>query len=360
MIKVFTRLIRRRINFGLLPIPFLVILLVDCATNTMLSTPSHKATPLPSIAILASQPGIGISVSPDPSAVNHTAGNLDALSTPTPASVLPNHTPSPSPVVTPTQLPPDYWKSLPIIPTLSQKARDIYQYGVSLGRDPHAFSKIGDCQSITTYFLKYFDMPGFYKLGANDSLQETIDWYADSFSRDSLAVKGGFNAAAILSPLRADPKQCHADENPVACEIRVHNPSIAIVSLEEWWAGHPENYAAYMRQIIEYLIQQGVVPIIATKADNLEGNNLINQTIASLALEYDIPLWNFWLAVQPLPNHGLIAYDPYGAVDMFHLTHSDNYYLYDNPSAILSGWAVRNLTALQALDSVRRAVNDSQ
>jgi hypothetical protein len=273
-------------------------------------------------------------------------------------TVIPYATATTPPVNTPTAIPADYWMSMPIIPAVSQTAMEIYQRGVSMGRDPHAFSKIGDCQSISTYFLAYFDNPNYYKLGDYTSLQDTIDWYAGSFSRDSLAVKGGFNAAAILTPLRADPKQCRSAENPISCEIRLHNPSVAIISLEEWWAGHPENYEIYLRRIIEYTIQQGIVPIVATKADNLEGNNLINQTIASLALEYDIPMWNFWLAVQPLPNHGLSAYDPFGAVDMFHLTHSGGYYFYDDPAVTQSGWSVRNLTALQVLDAVRRGLTE--
>jgi hypothetical protein len=226
--------------------------------------------------------------------------------------------------------------SLPVIPTVSQNARSIYQNGIEMGNNPHAFSKIGDCQSIPTYF----------------------DGYAGSFSRTSLAVKGGFNAAAILSPLRADPKLCNSNENPIACELRLNRPSIAIISLEEWWSGHPENYETYMRQIIEFTIHQGVVPIIATKADNLEGNHLINQTIANLAQEYDIPLWNFWAAVQPLPNHGLIAFNASGEVDMFHLTHSEGYYYYNDTNATHSGWSVRNLTALQVLDAVRRGLSD--
>jgi len=273
------------------------------------------------------------------------------------STIIPNQT-STIPVNSPTALSPNDWMSLPIIPTVSQTARLIYQRGLELGNDPHAFSKIGDCQSISTYFLSYFDRPGFYNLGDYSSMQPTIDWYAGSFSRDSLAVKGGFNAAAVLSPLRADPKQCNPNENPIACEFRLHRPSLVIISLEEWWAGHPENYEAYMRQIIEYSIQQGVVPIIATKADNLEGNNLINQTIASLAQEYDIPLWNFWLAAQPLPNHGLIAFNSSGEVDMFHLTHSEGYYFYNDPTAMQSGWSVRNLTALQSVDAVRRGLSE--
>ncbi len=258
--------------------------------------------------------------------------------------------------ITPTALSPGDWMSLPVIPVVSQNSREIYLRGIELGNNPHAFSKIGDCQSITTYFLSYFDKPGLYNLGDYSSLQQTIDWYEGSFSRDSLAVKGGFNAAAILSPLRADPKQCNSSENPIECEFRLNRPSLAIISLEEWWAGHPENYETYMRRIIEYAIKQGVVPIITTKADNLEGNNLINQTIANLAQEYDIPLWNFWAAVQPLPNHGLIAINSSGEVDMFHLTHSEGYYYYNDPSAIQSGWSMRNFTALQALDAVRQGL----
>ena len=259
-------------------------------------------------------------------------------------------------VPTPTHLAPGEWMSLPVIPTVSQTARQIYQRGIEMGNDPHAFSKIGDCQSITTYFLASFDRPGDYDLGSYTSLQETIDWYIGSFSRESLAVKGGFNAAAILSPLRADQKQCHTSENPISCEFHLHHPSVAIISLEEWWAGQPENYEKYLRQIIEFTISQGVVPILATKADNLEGNNMINETIANLAQEYDIPLWNFWASVQDLPNHGLAAYDPWGNKDMFHLTHGELYEFSDELENGRSGWTMRNLTALQALDAVQRGL----
>ena len=275
------------------------------------------------------------------------------------STIMPSDSTSVVEFDTPTQLSPDDWMALPIIPSISQNAISIYQRGLAMGNDPHAFSKIGDCQSIPTYFLSYFDLPGYYDLGSFSSLQQTIDWYSGSFSRESLAVKGGFNAAAILSPLRADPQQCEATENPIECEFRLHHPSVVIISLEEWWAGHPENYETYMRQILDYTIQQGVVPIIATKADNLEGNNLINQTIAKLANEYDIPLWNFWLAVQSLPNHGLMAYTSSGDVDMFHLTHSEGYYFYNDPANTESGWSIRNLTALQSLDAVRRALTEN-
>jgi hypothetical protein len=248
--------------------------------------------------------------------------------------------------------------SLPIIPTVSETSRQVYQRGLTAGRNPHAFSKIGDCQSITTYFLALFDRPGYYQLGDQTYLQDSIDWFSGSFKRESLAVKGGLNAAAILSPLRADPGSCEAGESPLACELRINNPSFAIISLEEWWADDPTKYERYMRQIIEYTLSQDILPVLATKADNLEGEHLINQTIARLAWEYDLPLWNFWLAVQPLMNHGLIQKTAAGQPDLFHLTHSPNFYDFTDKQALQSGWGMRNLTALQAIDAVWRSLTN--
>jgi hypothetical protein len=102
-----------------------------------------------------------------------------------------------------------------------------------------------------------------------------------------------------------------------------------------------------MRQILDTLLAQNVVPILSTKGDNLEGDHRINQTIACLAQEYDLPLWNFWSAIQPLPNHGLQR-------DLEHLTYGITDF--DDPDAMQSAWTVRNLTALQALDAVWRNV----
>jgi hypothetical protein len=99
--------------------------------------------------------------------------------------------------------------------------------------------------------------------------------------------------------------------------------------------------------VIERILATGAVPIIATKADNLEGDNAINATIAQIANDYDLPLWNFWAAVQPLPNHGLSS-------DRFHLTFARNYF--DDPVRMKSAWPWRNLTALQTLDVVHRSL----
>ena len=242
----------------------------------------------------------------------------------------------------------DEWMTLPVVPEVTDTAREIYKRGQELGRDPTHFSKVGDCQTNTGFYLMDFDTEGAYSLGEYAYLQDTIDYYEGSFSRTSLAMRDGYNVAAILTPLRADPKKCEKGENPIQCEFRLHNPSIAIISLETNFNDRPaDDYGKYMRQIIEYSIEQGVVPILATKGDNVEGDNSINAEIAEIAVEYDIPLWNLWAALQPLPNQG---HDT-DLNDGFHLSFSRNFF--DKPKNMLSGWPWRNLTALQALDAVR-------
>jgi hypothetical protein len=244
---------------------------------------------------------------------------------------------------------PEQWEALPVVPEVSDTVIQIYQRGIEAGNNPHAFSKIGDCGSTPAWFLGDFDRgPEFYRLGEYEQLQAIIDEYRDSFGRTSLAARSGFNAPALLVPLWADRTHCEASESPLACEYRLHRPVIAFIMLGTNDVWHPTEFEPQMRKIIEFFIQNGVIPILSTKADNQEGDGSINATIARLAYEYDIPLWNFWKAANSLPNHGLQE-------DLAHLTWGRNFF--DDPEAMSKAWPVRNLTALQVLDAVWRKVN---
>ncbi len=250
------------------------------------------------------------------------------------------------------RLDPEDWQDWPVIPVVSATAKAIYERGIKAGNHEDRFSKIGDCQNIQPYFLWMFDQPDRYELREDQAyLQEAIDHFSGSFERESAATKGGLNVAAVISTsyLWLDPERCEDGESPLTCELRLYQPSIAILSMEETWGrdNKVENYEKYMRQVIETVIEFGTVPILATKADNLEGDHQINQAIAQLAYEYDIPLWNFWRAVQPLEDHGLNE-------DGFHLTGLNNF---TNIEDLEDGWPMRNLTALQAIDSVWRQLN---
>jgi len=277
-----------------------------------------------------------------------TAISPSATPTPTipPAAVSETRTPIPSQTST---LAPDAWETMPVVPAVSETARRIYAEGQKLGNDPHAFSILGDCLSMPINLFGNYGKPGKYNLGDYEYLQPVIDWFVDSFTRQSISVGDGFNTAAVLSPLRADPKQCKKDESPMVCEYRLHRPSYALISLgTDDVTIKPETYESRIRQIVEYTIAQGIVPILSTKADNREGDNTFNKIVARLAYEYDVPLWNFWLAVQPLAKHGVLN-------DQGHLTWADpNHleYTYSMQVAV----PVRNVTALQTLTAVWKGV----
>jgi hypothetical protein len=286
------------------------------------ATSSPAGTPLPIQA-----PGTKAPTEPDPTA---------------PVRVTPEISNAPT-------LGPDDWKNLPILPTVSETAVQIYQSGLQLGEDAHAFSKVGDCGSTPSWFLGDFDRGSrYYDLGTYNDLAAVIQQYQGSFGRTSLAARSGFNASSVFAPIWADRRQCAANETPLSCEYRIHRPSVSLITLGTNDVWHQDTFESQMRAIIEFSIQKGVLPVLATKADNDEGDGSINATIARLAQEYDIPLWNYWRAVQPLPDHGL---QPDGA----HLTWGPN--RFNDPKAMESGWAVRNLTALQVLNAVWQATS---
>ena len=325
-------------------IGIVVFILVGCTTPTgndpqaslevVSSSSSAEPTENPPRSTTVETEGKGTPTSVSPSSPDQTA-EADEVERSTP---VPTATYDPS-----------TWQDLPVIPVVNDRARDIYYHGLSLGNNPRAFAKVGDCQNVPSMFLSIFSHEGFYSLREEDAyLRETIEWFDGSFSRESEAVRRGFNAASVLSPLWANPESCDPGETPLDCEIRLHQPSIALVSLETWWEGNPEKYEQYVREILETLIDHGILPVLATKADNLEGDHRINIILTRLAYEYDIPLWNFWRAIQPLPNQGLME-------DGFHLTFAENHF--DDPEAMRAAWPWRNLTALQVLNSVWQGVS---
>jgi hypothetical protein len=269
--------------------------------------------------------------------------------TPTMLTATPTSSPSPASSPTPT-LDPDAWQSLPVVPTVDANIRRIYENGQRLNNDPHAFSILGDCLSLPiNMFGNYGKGPNHYNLGEYTNLQPVIDWFVDSFKRQSISLGDGFSTAAVLSPLWNDPKQCRKNETPMACEYRVHRPSYALISLgTDDYLISPETYEKRMREIVEYTISKGIIPILATKADNREGDHAFDRIVARLAYEYDVPLWNFWAAVQSLPKGGVEN-------DRGHLTWADPNRL-DNILGMEFAIPIRNITALQTLDSIWRGL----
>ena len=258
----------------------------------------------------------------------------------TPQATIDNSTPTPD-----LRIPAEQWQNWPIIPEVTNNAIAIYARGKQTNVDPRSFSKIGDCQNVKEAFLGIYDLEARYFLREDEiEWQETIDNFKGYFNRDGMAIEQGLNVAAALSPLHADLDVCEQSENPLLCEFREANPSFAFISFERWWPKEtpPEVYEKYLRIVIQATIDHGTIPILITKADNVEGDHQINQIIAKLALEFDIPLYNWWKAAQLLPHRGI---DP-ERDDGFHIS--------------TDAWDKRSYYALETLDTLWKGLKNHQ
>jgi len=267
------------------------------------------------------------------------------------ATTSPTDTDTPVPTRTAVVYTPGLWKELPVLPeALSDRAREIYQQGLAMGNDPHVYTKVGDCNSMSPDFLAGFG--GQYDLGKDFAyLQPAIDYYKKSFRLPNQATNPGTTTSRVLVSLWNND-ECLPNEPMLECQYRVDNPSIAIIMLgtidAKTHQQQPEVYEQNLRAIIEKTISLGILPVLTTKADNIEGDESINETIARLAMEYELPLWNFWKAAQPLANHGL---KPDGEhLNFWSGPPSTDFSL---PIALDYGKEVKNITALQLLNFLR-------
>jgi len=198
---------------------------------------------------------------------------------------------------------PAAWKEWPVIPVVDPSIRAIYKYGQTLGNDPHAFSIFGDCQSRPDAFLGVFetDQTALNKL--SPELRETVLNFEGSFNRESSTAQDGTTPGALLwTQWHRGDYGCTFAETPVECELRIHRPSFVLIQIGTHFESRNTEY---LRKIITQLMDAGVVPILATKADNRELDDRINRDMALLASQYDLPLWNFWAALSDIPNRGL-------------------------------------------------------
>ncbi len=243
------------------------------------------------------------------------------------------------------------WQEWPILPVISDNAKAIYEKGLQLGTNPNWFSVFGDCQSMPYLFMARYDQDSELVTQLPANLQETIRQFSGSFQRADPSVWPGTDFASELvsswieyerstmeEPIRNDPRFnfgfCKENESPLDCVLRVRNPSIILINLGTHY--EVRNYG-YLTDMLQQLIDHGVLPILSFKADNKEGDNRLNQEIAQAAIEFDLPVWNFYRAASALPNNGLKQ-----APD------NHNIYLTDE------GLELHRYSALQALDSVWR------
>ena len=232
-------------------------------------------------------------------------------------------------------LPPERWREWPVVPQLTTRAREILRAAAqNPDLDAHTFSKVGDCQFTSATFLAGY-VKGDYALPSG--FEETAHYFKESMVRDSITAANGLGISSELNPMFAAGAgftECLTNETPLDCELRTRRPVVVLVALGTNWKPAQEiTYEELLRVAVEKILASGALPILATKADNIEQDWKLNLANARVAADYDLPLVNVWRAVQPLPNHGLRA--------------NGNVYLTPD------GWLEQNAAWLKTLDSVR-------
>lgn len=198
------------------------------------------------------------------------------------------------------------------LPAIPDRAYGLFSQAVAAGRDGGMVTVIGDCNSEwQVYFGRYAN--GGYSLSASGAggLAGVSARFAKSFYRASLATHGSFNAAAALDPTWSDPGQCKGGESPLECEIRVSNASIVIIALGTGDTFTWQGFEGSLRAILDRAIAARTLPILMTKADDLESQQggappgFINNVIRAVGAQYGVPVIDLWQATRGLTDRGL-------------------------------------------------------
>lgn len=197
------------------------------------------------------------------------------------------------------------------VPKLTAKQKQLYKDAVAKGKKANLFTVVGDCNSQPAVYVRRVANGEFNLTKQTARIQQTAKYFQPSWSRVSLAARGGFGAAAMMDPTWADGAMCGTTRGPFECELWQSGASIVFVELgtgdQYEWQAFEKNY----RAMLVMGLKEGVLPVLVTKADRLEENSgapsdFINNVVRKLAKEYQLPLLDFAPAARLLPMNGLL------------------------------------------------------
>ncbi|MFN2170442.1 MAG: hypothetical protein ACK2UR_09665 [Candidatus Promineifilaceae bacterium] len=321
-------------------------------TEVLPATPTERVLPSPTAEEMEAPTAEATAVEAEPTVEMEVTAEMEAAETDTP-EVVETDTPEPALVVpaglTINGMTPGEFIIMP--PAALENVRAIYAQGQELGRNPDVFSILGDSLIATPQSLAQWDQ-GTYVLGDEYGyLQRTIDRFSGSFGRYGPSVRVGLHSWSVFDPLWADKDVCQANEDLLNCELRLSNPSFMLVFLGSNDAGVPGGFIQNYRQVVQSIIDSGVVPILATKADRFEGpDNVNNLAVRQVADEMQLPLLEFDLLANTLAGRGL-------GPDGVHLTFLEPLD-YTSPGLMSVGYPVHNLAVLMILDEVSQEIGE--
>ncbi len=294
----------------------------------------------------------------------------------------------------------------PVIPDVDGAMRTnllgIMNSSAGAARYRDSFIKVGDSITESASFLTDI---GCQNLNDPTTIADYGSWTAlistaGAFSRTySAATLGGFSAwCGIRNPFTrssgaamsgmlssfalASTSACSAPNNTtLKCEISEMNPAFALIMFgtndaianadNSNLAGLLDTFRNNMTQIVDTCIAQGVVPILSTipplfsisaPVDNgvlpaaVSRVNDYNQVLITLASSKHIPLWNFNRALVDLGlgNHYGVSDD--GIHPSIYMGSNAAIFRTTPTNALLYGYNVRNLGALQVLQKMQASL----
>lgn len=248
------------------------------------------------------------------------------------------------------------YRTLPIYPgndlALLDHVKAVAALGQSMGRQTNVFLKIGDSNTEMeplgeNGYLRPLggvydpNASGLASFGAN--LVQAWSAFHGSFARNDRTAAPGFQVPSVFPYLES--------------EIAAKNPGVALIMLgtnDATVGTAPETFRSNLVALLGRLENAGVVPILSTVPENLFNGTAttdrarsLNQVIADVATDENLPLWNLNVQLAGVPNGGI-------GTDRLHLNVSPGGGGRFLPTDLLYGQNVHNLGALAMLDWYRQ------
>lgn len=291
--------------------------------------------------------------------------------------------------------------TLPVIPTINAsmktRLRMILQTSAGMTNSPDVFSKIGDSITESGSFMQEVGCRTGREImstAATSSapLEALIDFYRahtltvgtgtsacsdmNSFTRSSVSATAGWQSIALLtepSPSTGEtdfyPASCRSSHTvPLLCELSQIHPAVALIMIgtNDVDAGIDlTTFTNNLNTIITHTLNHGTIPVLSTIPpflfEAVRGARVreFNNAIIQVAQTSNIPVWNYWRAMNDLGSTYHYGISDDGIHPSLYTvpgdTHSDDF----STNALHFGYNLRNYTGLQVLLKLKQVVLDN-
>jgi hypothetical protein len=248
---------------------------------------------------------------------------------------------------------------------LKAAMRAVYLRGLAAGNRAAVFVKVGDSITQSGSFLWDYGPTSAltrWSFGAYSDFEPPrayfnatlVDERHSSFDRESLAADSGWTSTRALA----------ADAMLLRQELSTLRPSIALIMLGSGDVDVNEVsvFRANLTRVVQIVLAANVIPVLSTipRRTNSATTRMMwpffVEAIREVAAAQQVPLQDYWIAMEPLPGNGLSEDGEHPSVYRLPSGHAEPTDF--TPAGLAYGYNVRNLQTLATLAHVRAVVFD--